>query len=65
MPSDGPYGAVLLADIYDDMATVNSRLATLQSRWASIVRRDVQLEVSKYLATGHVILLHNRKDRQL
>ena len=43
--SDGPYGATLLADVYDDMATVNGRLATLQSQWASIVRSDIQLQV--------------------
>lgn len=30
------------------MATVNSRLATLQSKWASIVRYDIQLEVGIY-----------------
>ena len=47
--SDGPYDAALLADVYDDMATVNSRLATLQSKWASIVRFNVQLEVSVYI----------------
>lgn len=43
--SEGPYSSTLLADVYDDMATVNSRLATLQSKWASIVRYSVQLGV--------------------
>jgi len=43
--SEGPYSSTLLADVYDDMATVNSRLATLQSKWASIIRYSVQLEV--------------------
>lgn len=55
--SEGPYGATLLADVYDDMATVNSRLATLQSKWAGIVRSDVQLEVLTSLLKDHVILL--------
>lgn len=43
--SEGPYSVTLLADVYDDMAAVNSRLATLQSKWATIVRSDIQLEV--------------------
>ena len=65
--SDGPYGATLLANVYEDMATVNGRLATLQSKWASIVRSDIQLEVGGYLYNyaDRVILLHHRKVRQL
>jgi len=44
-PVQYSYGSVLLADIYDDMATVNRRLSALQSQWATIVRFDVKLEV--------------------